>query len=127
VFEIEVEGVVAQPDGTLTQRFYHARYGGWGAFRLDPDTLFAVETIAPPLPYPRELDTPESKTPGMVVRWRADSGKSAEPTTRYYLRWETLESNRDMPRDVIPPATSLSLYGFRSGNRLADAAAPSFQ
>jgi len=112
VFEIEVEGVVAQPDGTLTQRFYHARYGGWGAFRLDETTLAAVETIEPPLPYPRELDTPESPTRGMVVRWRADSANDGDDAVDYYLRWETLESNRDMPRDVIPPPTALALYGF---------------
>ena len=115
VFEIEVEGVVAQPDGALTQRFYHARYGGWGAFRLDEATLKAVETIEPPLPYPRELDAPESATQGMVVRWQADHGKQgAGAQVNYYLRWETLESNRDMPRDIIPPATTLTLYGFRA-------------
>jgi hypothetical protein len=31
----------------------------------------------------------------------------------YFLRWETLESNRDMPRDTIPPGTPLKLYAFR--------------
>ena len=31
----------------------------------------------------------------------------------YMLRWETLDSNRDMPRTPIPPATHLRLYGFR--------------
>ncbi|HLV68655.1 MAG TPA: BNR-4 repeat-containing protein [Polyangiaceae bacterium] len=113
VFEIEVEGVAVQPDGTLTQRWYHARYGGWGAFRLDEATLAAVETIEPPLPYPRELDTPLSPTPGMIVRWQADSGRGPDADVVYMLRWETLESNRDMPRDVIPPPTELSLYALR--------------
>ncbi|MFO7180870.1 MAG: BNR repeat-containing protein, partial [Pseudomonadota bacterium] len=113
VFEIEVEGVRVQPDGTLSQRWYHARYGGWGAFRLDETTLEAVETIEPPQPYPRELDTPVSGTPGMIVRWQADSGRGPEPDVVYMLRWETLESNRDMPRDVIPPPTELELYALR--------------
>ena len=98
---------------TLTQEWYHARYGGWGAFRLDPTTLASVATIDPPRPYPRALDTPQSSTAGMVVRWAQDSGAGPDAGVRYMLRWETLESNRDMPRDPIPPPTRLRLYGVR--------------
>ncbi|HMJ51908.1 MAG TPA: BNR repeat-containing protein [Polyangiaceae bacterium] len=112
VFQIELEGVKVQPDGSLTQTWYHAQYGGWGAFRLDETTLRAVATIAPPLPYPRALDQPESTTPGMIVRWCADSGESTDGVS-YLLRWETLASNQDMPRATIPPPTKLRLYGFR--------------
>jgi hypothetical protein len=110
VFEIEVEGTRAQADGTLTQRWYHARKGGWGAFRLNPDTLGAEETIAPPLPYPARLGTPRSATPGMVARWQSDSGTPDRDGIHYMLRWETLESNRDLPRAEIPSATPLELY-----------------
>src|SRR5690606_33935290 len=66
VFEIEVEPLELLGDGTLIQRYYHAQYGGWGAFQLNPETLAAEADIEPPLPYPRELDTPESATPEMV-------------------------------------------------------------
>lgn len=114
IFEIEVEGVQVQSDGTLTQRYYHAEYGGWGAFRLDPLTLAAEASIAPPLPYPAELDTPESTTPGMVTRWQHDAGQGPDSAVRYMLRWETLPENRDMPRDPIPEPTLLRLYGFRT-------------
>ncbi len=110
VFEIEVEGIQAQSDGTLTQSFYHAQYGGWGAFRLDPESLSALETIEAPLPYPSELDTPESEPPEMRVRWAADWG--SDDQHRYMLRWETLDSNRDMARDTAPPPSALRLYGF---------------
>jgi hypothetical protein len=112
VFQIELEGVKVQPDGSLTQTWYHAQYGGWGAFRLDETTLRAVATIPPPLPYPKALDQPESPTAGMIVRWCADSGESADGVT-YLLRWETLASNQDMPRPTIPAPTRLRLYGFR--------------
>jgi hypothetical protein len=114
IFEIEVEGVKVQSDGSLTQRYYHAQYGGWGAFRLNPDTLVAEEDIAPPLPYPAELDTVESTTLEMAARWQQDSGQTPDPDVRYLLRWETLPENRDMPRDPIPPPSMLRLYGFRS-------------
>ncbi len=112
VFEIELDAPEVSADGTLTQTWYHAQYGGWGAFRLDPDTLEAVETIDPPLPYPQELDEVESSTPGMHARWVEDWTEDADATHRYLLRWESLDSNRDMPRADIPPPTQLRVYGF---------------
>jgi hypothetical protein len=111
VFEIEVEGVKVQPDGRLTQTFFHAQYGGWGAFELDPETLAAVRTIDPPLPYPKQLDQVESATAGMKVRWSSDWSALSSGHS-YLLRWETLDSNRDMPRDPAPPPTPLRVYGF---------------
>jgi hypothetical protein len=103
---------VLQPDGTLTQNYYHAEYGGLGAFRLDPVTLEAVEDIPVPVPYPPDLADVESTTPEMVVRWQSDAAVVQDENARYMLRWETLPSNRDQPRDVIPPPTKLRLYGF---------------
>jgi len=114
VFEIEVEPVVLQTDGTLTQNYYHAQYGGLGAFRLNPDTLAAEETIPQPVPYPAELAEVESPTAEMQVRWRKDAGSGPDTALVYMLRWETLPSNRDMPRPMNPPPTRLRLYGFRA-------------
>ena len=113
MFQIEVEEPKLQKDGTLTQEWYHAQYGGWGAFRLDPTTLHASATIPPPLPYPAALDTVQSTTPGMLVRWGQDSGAGPDPRILYMLRWETLPSNQDQPRATIPPPTRLRLYGIR--------------
>jgi hypothetical protein len=112
VFEIEVEPVKVDASGMLTQRWYHARNGGWGAFRLDPATLAATATLGRSLPYPVELERVESTTAGMVVRWATDQGQGPDPGILYMLRWETLESNRDMPRSPIPPPTRLRLYGL---------------
>jgi len=113
VFEIEVEPAMLQANGELTEEWYHASYGGWGAFRLDPTTLRSTGTIAPPLAYPRELDQPQSPVAGMVVRWASDTGSAPDAKLKYLLRWETLESNRDLPRSPIPAATRLRLYGVR--------------
>ena len=44
----------------------------------------------------------------------ADSGQSPDRKVLYMVRWETLPSNHDSPRDPIPPPTQLRLYGFRS-------------
>jgi hypothetical protein len=113
VFEIEVEPVTVDAAGNLTQRWYHAQYGGWNAFALDPTTLAATAMLGRSLPYPVSLETVESTTAGMHVRWQNDSGAGPDPTILYMLRWETLDSNRDMPRSTIPPPTRLRLYGFK--------------
>ena len=121
VFQIEIdEGAKVLPDGRLIQNYYHSQYGGQGTLVLDPTTLHADQTLAPPLrPYPLALDTPESTyedpptQQGMVVRWQADSGSGPDPSIVYMLRWETLPSNNDQARANIPPATPLRLYGFR--------------
>jgi putative BNR repeat neuraminidase len=112
VFQIQVEPVKVDAAGNLTQRWYHAQYGGWNAFALDPTTLAATAMLGRSLPYPASLETVESTTAGMHVRWADDSGAGPDPTVIYMLRWETLDSNRDMPRSPIPPATRLRLYGF---------------
>jgi hypothetical protein len=115
VLEIELRPIELQSDGTLSQRFYHPQYGGWGAFQIDQETLTAVAEIEPRFPYPLELDVPESSTPEMVTRWQADDGRSPDPGVVYLLRWETLPSNRDEPRENVPPPTPLRLYGFETG------------
>jgi hypothetical protein len=113
VFAIELDGVRVRADGSLVQDFYHSQYGGRGTLRLDPTTLHVVETLPPDTPYPRSLDTPESETAGMVVRWAKDSGSGPDSAVKYMLRWETLPSNQDMPRSTTPPPTRLRVYGFR--------------
>ena len=69
VFEIQVEPVKVDAAGNLTQRWYHAQYGGWNAFALDPTTLAATAMLGRSLPYPASLETVESTTAGMHVRW----------------------------------------------------------
>jgi hypothetical protein len=112
VFEIQVEPVKVDAAGMLTQRWYHARNGGWGAFALDPTTLASTASLGRSLPYPASLETVQSTTAGMGVRWAEDWGVGPDAGVLYMLRWETLDSNRDMPRSPIPPPTRLRLYGF---------------
>jgi hypothetical protein len=113
VFAIELDGVRVRADGALVQDFYHSELGGRGTLRLDPTTLHVVETLPPDTPYPRSLDTPQSSTAGMIVRWAKDGGSGPDASVKYMLRWETLPSNQDMPRPTIPPPTRLRVYGFR--------------
>ena len=116
IFQIQLDGVKVEPDGSLVQVWYHMQYGGWNAFRLDETTLVSVATIGRTLPYPIALDTVESTTPGMGVRWASDTGSGLDPGIIYMLRWETLPENMDLPRATIPPATRLRLYGLVKGS-----------
>ena len=51
---------------------------------------------------------PEVKFPGIQVRWAEDSGETGEKDSYYMLRWETLGSNRDRPREgLLPPPSML--------------------
>ena len=45
----------------------------------------------------------------MGVRWAEDSGAGPDANVLYMLRWETLDSNRDMPRSPIPPHAPAAL------------------
>jgi hypothetical protein len=62
----------------------------------------------------RDGGRPRSTTAGMAVRWQSSFGAPKPGSgTEYMLRWETLESNRDLPRAVVPAATPLELFAFR--------------
>lgn len=113
VFQIQLEGVKLDSFGRLIQVWYHAQYGGWSAFQVDETTLAATATLGRTLPYPASLETVQSTTAGMGVRWATDTGAGPDPTVLYMLRWETLPENMDQPRATVPPPTRLRLYGFR--------------
>jgi hypothetical protein len=82
---------------------------------LDEDTLRPVQTLAPsPEHLPAALARIESDLPGMQVRTMAGRGQGPDPGLRYLLRWETLCSNRDRPRETAPPPSKLSVYTVRT-------------
>jgi hypothetical protein len=118
VVEISVSGVRAETDGRLTASFRHAKFGN-GTWLLDPKTLRAIgqvkrEEIPPPL---AKVD---GDFPGLQVQWANDSGDSGATGTCYKLRWETLDANRDRPREgPLPPPSLLRLVTIKvvTGNK----------
>ncbi|MCP4100713.1 MAG: hypothetical protein GY750_04710 [Lentisphaerae bacterium] len=47
----------------------------------------------------------------MGIRWGTDYGQAKEKNVKYFLRWETLDRNRDLPRKgPVPDSSSLALY-----------------
>jgi len=107
--EIRFGPVRLDPEqGCLTQRFSHVKHGS-GVWRLDEATLRPTGLVEMTSEWPAELDNVRSTTPGMKVRWCADSGKTTEKGVRYMLRWEALDCNRDKPREHVPPPSMLSV------------------
>jgi len=121
-FDVGLGPVGLDAEGNLTMRFGCSKYGG-GTWRLDPDTLKAVERIKSSVPsYPGEITKLRSDFPGMHVVVRSDLAEKAarklgpeaeksEPKPRYILRMESRGSNRDraFPGE-IPPPSLLQIY-----------------
>ena len=102
-----------EKDGRLTQTFSHIKFGS-GTWLIDPQSLRALGTThlrrTPP-----ELGKVEGTFPGLRVKWAEDSGDSGTPDARYVLRWETLDANRDQPREGdLPPPSMLRLHLIKS-------------
>jgi hypothetical protein len=106
-FGITLGGVTAESDGRLTQSWRHFQLGG-GIWSLDPVTLKATGRLAR-RSTPPTLGKVEGNFPGLKVKIQGDSGQSDRRDTRYLLRWETLEANRDKPRDGPLPGPAMLL------------------
>jgi hypothetical protein len=112
-FGIGLGPVVHEVDGRLTQSFRHVQFGS-GIWLLDPQTLRAQGKIQRQN-TPPELGKIEGTFEGLKVKTAGDAGVSDKPGIRYILRWETLESNRDRPREGTLPAPSmLRLYAIKT-------------
>jgi hypothetical protein len=108
VVEIRLGPVRRENDGRLTQSYQHVKFGS-GTWLIDPETLRAVGNL-PPSKTASDLDRVEGVFPGLQVRWAHDAGASGTPGVTYKLRWETLEANRDRPREgELPPPSMLRL------------------
>lgn len=110
-YDIQFGPVQVDRQGRLCQSYRHIKYGA-GTWILDEQTLKVAGQAQDRLERPAEIEVAQSDTPGMKVRWCVGSGRSPQDDLRYMLRWETLDSNRDKPRDPVPPPSMLKLYTF---------------
>ena len=93
--------------------YWHIKEGQ-GIWKLHPKTLQVIGTYPPPdNEIPDELERVTSDYPGMTVNLRGARGNGTRPGEQYVLRWETLDRNRDRPREKIPPPSELRLYILR--------------
>ena len=103
VFEIQVEPAKVDAAGTLTQRWYHAQQRRLGRVRARSDDAGVDRDARPLAPLPglagdRAVD---DRRHGRALGGRL--GRRPRRDVLYMLRWETLDSNRDMPRSPSRP------------------------
>jgi len=97
-------------DGLLGLSFSHWK-AGRGILVFAENTLEPVRVDPPVNAYPSEVTKVVSDFPGMGCCLAGDSGTPVEDVVRYVLKWESLGSNRDQPREEPWPANSdLILY-----------------
>jgi len=113
VFAIGLGPVHRENDGRLTQSFSHVKFGS-GTWLIDPKTLQATGQVRRQ-EMPPEWSRVAGSFPGLRVRWANDTGTSDLPGWEYRLRWETLEANRDRPREgALPPPSALRLIKMQA-------------
>jgi hypothetical protein len=107
---IEISGLRRLDTDRLCLDYRHKDYGT-GQVVIDEATLAPVSD--PPqieTEYPAELLEPVSDWPGMEVHIVEDHGTPAGARQKFILRWETLPSNQDEPRDPpFPPPSPVKL------------------
>lgn len=91
--------------------YRHKDYGS-GSFQFDAKTLKLLDKPFPKATgLPGELDKLESDFPGMGMKRADDLGSSGVAGVRYILQWETLDANRDKPRQPpFPEPSTLKVY-----------------
>jgi len=117
-FEIGVGPVFVAKDGRLLEYFSHFKFGS-GTWVLDPTTLQAIGLVK----YqsaPSALYKVKGSFPGLRVILTGDAGGGGQPGLDYKLRWETLDVNRDQPREgPLPPPSLLQLVTIKTSDEAA--------
>jgi len=104
-FEVRIQAVRLLPNGELAQDYHHP--DGSGTWRLDEKTLKVIGRGAPAERMPAELHKVESTFPGMKAHTAGDLNSAGTGGVKYILKWETLDANRDRPRDPPWPDPSM--------------------
>ncbi len=105
--EVRLKSFKKRNDGYYEVGYWHIKYGE-GTFLLD-DNLEKVGKVLKPVPFDAQLEL-EGDFPGLGIRTSGDIGFSNDGFS-YVLKWETLDCNRDQPREKPwPEASQLLLY-----------------
>ncbi len=122
VKEVIMREFTGRKDGFFEVGYWHIKYG-YGTILLNNELNPVGKVIKPnqlfKTYYVSEKNNSESKLegdfPGLGIRTSQDDGKKDDANTRFVLKWETLDSNRDRPREKPwPPPSNLYLYKLKS-------------
>jgi len=106
--EVRLKEFIRRSDGNYEVSYWHIKYGD-GTILLDAE-LNSIGKVLKPKPINASMEI-EGKFPGLLIRTRSDIGEAESEHTRYILRWETIDRNRDRPREKPwPEPSQLYLY-----------------
>ncbi|MBC8769277.1 BNR-4 repeat-containing protein [Arenibacter sp. BSSL-BM3] len=109
--EFRFKGFNIRKDGYYEVGYWHTKYGN-GTILLN-NKFENIGKVLKPEPFDSSLEI-EGDFPGLLVKTREDIGTISEKSLRYILKWETLNSNRDLPREKPwPKPSQLVLYKLK--------------
>jgi hypothetical protein len=109
--EILLKGFSERPDGNYEVDYWHIKYGS-GTILLN-NKFENIGKVLKPAPFNESIEI-EGDFPGLLVQTTEDLGNIEEPDTSFILKWETIERNRDKPRELPWPGPSqLYLYKLK--------------
>jgi hypothetical protein len=106
--EVRIKAFNYRIDGNYEIDYWHIKHGD-GTILLNKDfdnigSVLKAEALAAKL-------KPEGSFPGLLIKTTGDIGNSNETNLRYILKWETINANRDKPREKPwPKPSQLYLY-----------------
>ncbi len=115
--EVVLRGFKKRPDDNYQVDYWHIKYGE-GSILLD-NNFSAIGEVLRPVSFQAQLQ-PEGKFPGLKIRTSSDIGDPQRDNTRFLLKWETLDRNRDRPREgALPPPSNLYLHKLQPKSPVA--------
>lgn len=111
-YEIWLGEVKLRQDGYMEIGWKNKKHGR-GTWLINDDLQICGEVLKG-REMPSSYGQVESDFKGMRVRSANDSGDSGDKDVKYFLRWEVLGPNRDLPRTgPLPEPSELTLYKIR--------------
>ena len=109
--EVLIKGFRKRYDGNYEIDYWHIKHGN-GTILLN-EKFENIGKVIKPEPFVSTI-TVEGDFAGLMVHTIDDIGKVNEKNTRYLLKWETLDRNRDHPRPKPwPNPSKLYLYKLK--------------
>ncbi|MBT3383260.1 MAG: hypothetical protein HN778_09535 [Prolixibacteraceae bacterium] len=107
--EVRIKGFQKRTDGNYEVDYWHIKYGN-GTILLN-EKFESFGKVLKPEPFGTDLKI-EGTFPGLEVRSSGDIGNAEDENSRYILKWETINRNRDRPREKPWPESS-QMYLYR--------------
>jgi hypothetical protein len=109
--DLQLKSFKKRTDGNYEVDYWHLKYGS-GTILLN-SKFENIGKVLKPKPFNESIEI-EGDFPGLLVQTSGDIGDSPEDGTRFLLKWETIDRNRDKPRELPWPAPSqLYLYKLK--------------